>query len=433
MAKSEWIKSQLISENGGFGNVYLVRKRPMIAGVKRDFAMKELKSDNEEAIHRLSKEVRLLRRINHPSIIKIIDMSLHEPPYYYVMPKYKHSLTEVIPSLKDDLFRVKEIFNNIFAGVGHLHKQGIHHRDLKPANILYNSDSDIAISDLGLGRDINTKSTRITQSKVAMGTFAYMSPEQFDDAKNVDERTDIYSLGRIIYEIFTDRPLLPFQLDVSNIPNEIGHVINKAANLNYDDRYGSVEELRVGLNLAIDAILEEAEENNVNGLMFRLSQSDSVLSEDFEDLISLMNTNQLSTDQIHDLFMDIDGQSFNVLEEKYPNEVKKLITLFTDALISQGWGFSYTDTISVKCQELFNSSNIIRVRTDLLFATLVVGVNHNRWYVMDKAVAMLENIADNAEAMGVYEKLKNEKYYLNSVSDRVEKKKLNRIIQQLFN
>ncbi len=108
----------------------------------------------------------------------------------------------------------------ILDGIAYAHQNGVIHRDLKPENLLFFDedifgDEMVRISDFGLGKRMDTASLTITKSYIGMGTAAYMPPEQYQDFKRADHRVDIYSLGKILYELLTGE--IPLHIDTHHV------------------------------------------------------------------------------------------------------------------------------------------------------------------------------------------------------------------------
>ena len=167
---------------GGFGVVWKCRR----TSDGQLFAKKQLDPSaaaDPELVARFNREVRMLSELDHPNIVKVIGKRFLTPPFFYVMPLYPSSLANVIPGLVGDEGRIRKIFAQVLDAVEYAHKQGVIHRDLKPENVLYFADSDIVVSDFGLGRQLNSGSLRRTGTGYQMGTPLYMAPEQGVNAK----------------------------------------------------------------------------------------------------------------------------------------------------------------------------------------------------------------------------------------------------------
>ena len=234
--------------SGGFGEVYKVVKK----NTNLNYALKKLIFiDNPEAIKRFRREIRLLLKLQNKYITPIIDYSLTDNPPWFVMPLAKHNLRFFLKNNYGEKFLW--IFGNLLVGIHHAHEVGIIHRDLKPENILFfedNSISHVAISDFGIGKLKDRDTTSITQTSVGLGTFQYMSPEQMQNAKNVDERADIYALGKILYEILCGEKAYP-EFNFSNIPGKFIYIIKKACEKQILKRYQNVEQLANDFNLLL--------------------------------------------------------------------------------------------------------------------------------------------------------------------------------------
>jgi len=203
---------------GGMGMVYKARH----VGLNRIVAIKVLqglRDKHGEMAARFRKEARTAANLRHPNIIPVFDVG-HIPAkhgggphsdeiHYYAMEYIdgetldEHVFKETI-SL-EEAFRVVAC---IARAVEYVHKKGVVHRDVKPGNIIIDKSGTPYLMDFGLAKDIGA-SYRITRPGMAMGTPAYMSPEQAEGDGSIDGRADVYSLGALIYEILTGRP--PFK------------------------------------------------------------------------------------------------------------------------------------------------------------------------------------------------------------------------------
>jgi len=189
-------------EQGGQGVIYLVKDlRDPQGGTA---ALKRLK--NIQRLDRFSKEIRALKGLDAPDIVRILDEN-PEPPEPYLVMEYcshgnleKRALQQWKRKPLESISRILCIFERICAAVGKAHKAGITHRDLKPANILFRDDSDSpVVADFGLCY-LDDDDSRLTICEEAVGPRWYMAPElESGRAKNVNPRSDVYSLGKLLY------------------------------------------------------------------------------------------------------------------------------------------------------------------------------------------------------------------------------------------
>ena len=186
---------------GGMGEVYKAEDLELDQTVALKFLPEQL-SKNEELLRRFRGEVRNARQVSHRNVCRVFDIGETEGLYYITMEYIDGDdlsmLLRRIGRLPSD--KGVEISREICMGLAAIHKAGILHRDLKPANIIINSKGEARITDFGIaGIEAEVQGT---ESRV--GTPAYMSPEQID-GKEVTQRSDIYSLGLLLYEIFTGK------------------------------------------------------------------------------------------------------------------------------------------------------------------------------------------------------------------------------------
>jgi len=192
---------------GGMGKVYRVFDKKIEEEVALKLLRPEIVAD-EKTIARFRNELKFSRKIVHKNVCRMYDLSEDKGDLYITM--------EYVPGedLKSLIKRIGQfsvgktvyIAKQVCEGLAEAHKLGVVHRDLKPQNIMIDKDGNAHIMDFGIARSI--KSEGITDSGVIIGTPHYMSPEQVE-GKEVDQRSDIYSFGVILYEMLTAR--LPFE------------------------------------------------------------------------------------------------------------------------------------------------------------------------------------------------------------------------------
>jgi non-specific serine/threonine protein kinase/serine/threonine-protein kinase len=194
---------------GGMGEVWLAEQK---APIRRIVALKLIKTgmDTKAVVARFQSERQALALMDHPSIARVFDAgSTPEGRPYFVM-EYVPGLpvTEYCDKHRLTMKERLELFVQVCDGVQHAHQKAIIHRDLKPSNVLVVEQGNKAVPkiiDFGLAKATGqrlTDKTMFTELGVMMGTLEYMSPEQADQREqNIDTRTDVYSLGVILYQL----------------------------------------------------------------------------------------------------------------------------------------------------------------------------------------------------------------------------------------
>ena len=202
------VVAKSILGRGGMGAVYLGHH----PGLDMNVAVKllpDLFVGKREMVERFLREARLSGRLQHPNIVRTLDVGRDHGVYYLVM--------EYVPGVdaqrlldRETRFspmRAVNIAGFVARALGEAHEQGIIHRDIKPANILIARDGKVKVTDFGLARSITNTATALTLSNQVVGTPNYMAPEQIKSME-VDARVDIYALGVTLWQFLTGT--LPF-------------------------------------------------------------------------------------------------------------------------------------------------------------------------------------------------------------------------------
>ena len=190
---------------GGMGAVYKAKQPGLDRTVAVKILPQELGQDVKFAL-RFTREARTLAKLQHANIVSVYEFGNVEDTYYFLMEYVEGTtLRELVQQRQLDPEHALAIVPQLCDALQYAHDKDVVHRDIKPENILMSVDGSVKIADFGLSRLVGDQHLQqtITATHQVVGTPRYMAPEQFEGAKQVDHRADIYSLGVVIYEMLT--------------------------------------------------------------------------------------------------------------------------------------------------------------------------------------------------------------------------------------
>lgn len=266
---------------GGMANVYKAR----CTMLNRFVAIKVLKdefSHDQDFIKRFNIESQAAAGLSHSNIVSVYDVGTQENIHYIVM-EYVDGITLKKYMEEHGALSVEEAINfsiQIASALNHAHRKGIIHRDIKPQNILVTKDKQLKVTDFGIARAVSSYTMKIEDG--AMCTAHYCSPEQAS-GRYTDEKSDIYSLGVVMYEMLTGR--LPFESDNSVsvaikqiqeepvrpseinplIPKNVEDVVLKAMKKDQSERFQTASEMLIELNYINNGVKISKEKEELSG------------------------------------------------------------------------------------------------------------------------------------------------------------------------
>jgi serine/threonine-protein kinase len=253
---------------GGMANVYLAYDTIL----ERKVAIKVLRGDlstDEKFVRRFQREALAASSLSHPNIVEMYDVGEDDGSFYIVMEYVEGKNLKQLIKKRGNLTisEVIDIMTQLTDGLAHAHDAYIIHRDIKPQNILILDNGLVKITDFGIAMALN--SSQLTQTNSVMGSVHYLPPEQAA-GKGSTIKSDIYSLGILMYELLTGvlpfkgenaveialkhmkNPIPSLSREIDNVPNSIQNIILKATAKNPKNRYNDAREMYEDLKTALD-------------------------------------------------------------------------------------------------------------------------------------------------------------------------------------
>lgn len=385
---------------GGFAEVFRAIDRKQTDPDTMPVAVKVLHNLTEEAIRRRSRELRVLAGIDHPNVIPILGRGeTAADGYYYVMPLARGSLTQFADEFEgpDNRANLLDLMKQICAGLDHVHREGVLHRDLKPANILRFEPDRWVLADFGLAVEVERQTTTLTATRAGLGTPWYTAPEQWSDASEVDERTDIFSLGRILQELYTGEK-------GTEVPaGDLRRVIVRATAPRPDERHSSVAEFLADLERAVEATdttmwesPEETGQRHLQRLRFQ-SPTREELDEFLDWACTLDATDSDEAGALTSVLPALDNTAIADLWDRRRLEFRELYQAHAHRVSSVGFEFAYCDVLADFARRATKTTRDPDILRRTISSLADLGFHHNRWHVRGVVTGLLQGLREPEE------------------------------------
>ncbi|TCL72516.1 MULTISPECIES: serine/threonine-protein kinase [unclassified Curtobacterium] len=418
-------------DGGGQGEVWLGRDE-----VGNPVAIKYLNlvgndSQQAEERRRFQREVTCQASLDHPQVLPILGSELGGAQPHFAMPLAEGSLRgRLAPGAGIGIPEPEALrmFQLILEGVEHAHLAGVIHRDLKPENILILEGRPV-LSDFGLGRRLYSDSTTLTMTNVGMGTFAYSAPEQFNNAKEADQRSDVFALGRIFYEMLSGQMSITGQ-DLERVPGQYRFIINKATQIDPERRFATVGEM-----LREVALLGREPGSLLSPAEQAISLVEAIASGDIELVDEFARLVLEKSDDLQLFIQVVPKVPESVLAQLATRDAELFhqVMLAFDGFADGSFGFDFTDNIAVFLLAAYRASADMRVHGLVINRLLVLGASHNRWFVRDRFIdAVRLALRDAAHAPVVAAVLRDNAWALDFVREPLRQLSLPRVVEEVL-
>ncbi|MFD6425147.1 serine/threonine-protein kinase [Streptomyces sp. NPDC060198] len=398
------------AEIGGGGFAVVFGARDLKAAEDDRVAVKVLQQTHAldaDTVARFERELRLMSTLGHPNVMTLLASGKDdELGLWYAMPLARGVLSDEVSGVMkaED---VAVVMREICAGLAYIHSEGVLHRDLKPANVLRTSEGVWAIADFGFARVVE-ESGLLTSTFDGMGTRFYVAPEQWRDAKHVDERADIYSAGKIMQALLTGST--PVDDDVPAGP--LRSVVQRAISQDRTRRHGSATELLAAIEAAVAPAPSgrwETAEEKAERLRPRLKAGRIADEAALDEFVRWADELDFSDyEDMGDFSWALSGLPSGSVEwwwEQNPEGFTGVFQAFTNRL-EGAFDFGRCDALANFARRAVDVTNDPIILREAIRGLTHLGTYHNRWHVRDVAVAILQKIRTPEDAVAALEGLR---------------------------
>ena len=361
---------------------------------------------------RFEREVRYQSAIKHENVVAILKYDLEADPPWFIMPLADCSLADMLKLDRTLGGNPKPVLFDILAGLEEIHRRAFHHRDLKPDNVLKfiepSGKSRFAVSDFGLMAVGQDGASSLTPSNMGGGTPLYRAPECAINFKRATTRSDIYSFGAILYDIFAPNPKrLPH--DELMVPGELGPVVERCTKKNSLRRFKNIEQLRDALFTALNVFKFEFQSGEEEVIIGFLNASDLPNADQWDRVFAFLYDNEDDEKTCRNFFRALTREHIEQLHGEGSDLLGALGKQFADHCRTLSFDFDYCDVLAAKGQAFYDLGDT-ELKASIATAMLCMGTSHNRWFVERKFMQMVrpeieeqlaERIAIEVEVLGI--------------------------------
>lgn len=365
------------------------------------YALKRLKSefnDNDIYKKRFKREITILNRMkgNQSNIIPIIESRFDEnsQDYWYLMPYVPTNLYDFVKQYNNNLELSERLslFSQILDAIEYAHSQGILHRDLSAHNVLLDKDRKVLVSDFGLGKDFTNLTKHGYSSVSGYGSMLYVAPEQQENLKNATEKSDVYSLGKLLYFILTGRdPRTTRDID------KFSSLINNSTLDNSDGRYEDATHFKREF-LKYKSFYEQVSSTPTRTVADLVSKNQDFDWMDFHEIV-------LKAESYQHIYYDFLEPVLTALSDKKTIEeyllmintdIQKVVELYVEKLhecySTVGWPFNALNSFGYFLSRLYESTaDYPSTRLILLKELWSIATEQDQWAVQDIVISLIRH------------------------------------------
>jgi len=334
---------------------------------------------DDRSVKRFSREIRRQIELEHPSTVSVIYNGMDANPPFYVMPFAERSLAKAVTDPTFGQLDALDAFEVVLDAMAHAHRAGLIHRDLKPQNVLQVSGA-WQVADFGFCRSLSdADTTTLTATGEGFGTLGYSAPEQFKEAHMADGRTDIYALGKVLYNLLTRESPYP-TVHLSKVPDPFGSLVDRCCREQPDKRYQTMADLQS----AFVSLRDPTKFDNPGSAALGYVGDLNAGSGRFEPLRDLLLANRSDESLILGVMPELAFEAVESAAAEDPDGFIELVDAYIELLPGQNRGFAYADRAGNLLAAIFQSRDLaMAVRSRALGALLSVAHSNNRYNAVD--------------------------------------------------